>query len=338
MKKRLLSLVLAAACVFSMSTAVLAAEGAETITATLDRGIKVTYNGEKQIFTDVNGKIVYPIVYEGTTYLPIRAMSALVDLPVAWDGENYSVVLGGEGDAEGKKDPVGTPDTINVTINPVLDSNIKVIYNGATMTFTDVNGKTVYPIVYEGTTYLPIRAVSGLVDIPVEWDGVNYTVVLGTDPTFAEGKWTDNVYTNGKYNIKYTKDTNFNTWTDSQIESELGKQESIDYLFVVSNPLGTSNIAVMTADVGTVEGVTDEQLLDEFLKTFMSTLQTNGSVINSSDKTATLTGCTYRVLETTNNLIPQNYYIRYVDGSIVVVLITCADANDIPVYVANFNK
>jgi len=38
----------------------------------------------------------------------------------------------------------------------------------------------VYPILYNGTTYLPVRAISGLVDLPVDWDGDTRTVILGS--------------------------------------------------------------------------------------------------------------------------------------------------------------
>ena len=85
--KRFLSLGLAVILMLSISISAFAAEN-ENITATLDRRIKVTYNGELQTFTDANGKFVYPIVHEGTTYLPVRAVSNLVNLPVEWDGAN----------------------------------------------------------------------------------------------------------------------------------------------------------------------------------------------------------------------------------------------------------
>ena len=38
-------------------------------------GISLTLNGQKQTLTDVNGKEVFPFVYAGTTYVPIRAVS-----------------------------------------------------------------------------------------------------------------------------------------------------------------------------------------------------------------------------------------------------------------------
>ena len=120
--KRFLSLGLAVILMLSISISAFAAEN-ENITATLDRRIKVTYNGELQTFTDANGKIVYPIVYQGTTYLPVRAASALVKLPVEWDGANYTVVLGGDKAPYEAAEPVGTPLTESENIKTVLDKN-----------------------------------------------------------------------------------------------------------------------------------------------------------------------------------------------------------------------
>lgn len=44
--------------------------------------ITVEMNGARQIFKDANGQIVYPIIYNGSTYLPVRAMSALMKEPI----------------------------------------------------------------------------------------------------------------------------------------------------------------------------------------------------------------------------------------------------------------
>jgi hypothetical protein len=67
------------------------------IQATLSPDVTVRLNGEVQRFTDVNGNVVYPILYRGTTYLPIRAVAGLVGLGVEWDGANRTVLLEGNG-------------------------------------------------------------------------------------------------------------------------------------------------------------------------------------------------------------------------------------------------
>lgn len=66
-------------------------------------------------------------------------------------------------------------------------NNIKVMLNGNYVNLVDGNGKTVEPFIVDGTTYLPVRAVSEALGLPVEWDSANATVVMGTKP---EGQGT----------------------------------------------------------------------------------------------------------------------------------------------------
>lgn len=51
--------------------------------------------------------------------------------------------------------------------------------DGAEYVPTDADGNKVEPFIYNGTTYLPVRAVATAFDKDVEWDGKNATVYLG---------------------------------------------------------------------------------------------------------------------------------------------------------------
>ncbi len=61
----------------------------------------------------------------------------------------------------------------------VLSNGIKIVIDGVTIKPKDANGNTVEPIIYNGTTYLPVRAVADALGMEVYWDGPNYTVYLG---------------------------------------------------------------------------------------------------------------------------------------------------------------
>lgn len=54
----------------------------------------------------------------------------------------------------------------------------------------DANGQTVEPFVYNGTTYLPVRAVSNAIGKDVSRDGVEKVVYLGAKPGSTEN-WLD---------------------------------------------------------------------------------------------------------------------------------------------------
>ena len=61
-------------------------------------------------------------------------------------------------------------------------SGIKLVVDGQTVVPKDANGKTVEPFIYNGTTYLPVRAVGNAVGKKVKWDGNSRTVYLGATP------------------------------------------------------------------------------------------------------------------------------------------------------------
>lgn len=65
------------------------------------------------------------------------------------------------------------------TLYDVIASGVKIVVDGQKLNPTDVNGNKVEPIIYNGTTYLPVRAVANALGKAVYWDGPNYTVYLG---------------------------------------------------------------------------------------------------------------------------------------------------------------
>lgn len=57
--------------------------------------IKIELNGEKVTPVDANGNAVEPFAINGTTYLPVRAVSNALGLDVGWDGATSTVKLAG---------------------------------------------------------------------------------------------------------------------------------------------------------------------------------------------------------------------------------------------------
>lgn len=64
-----------------------------TIQATLSPDISISYEGQKQILKDAIGNEIYPISYNGSTYIPIRAVASLLDMSVEWENETRTVIL-----------------------------------------------------------------------------------------------------------------------------------------------------------------------------------------------------------------------------------------------------
>ncbi len=93
MKKRLI-LVISLLMVFAFTAGVVANPAVQTITANLAADFKFVVNGESWQPTDADGSNLVPIVYNGRTYLPARAIGEALDVKVDWDDATRTVILG----------------------------------------------------------------------------------------------------------------------------------------------------------------------------------------------------------------------------------------------------
>ena len=72
---------------------VMASVGAKTLTAYFNN-IRLVVDGELIIPKDSTGKEVEPFIVDGTTYLPVRAISDALGKEVSWDDGTKTVYLG----------------------------------------------------------------------------------------------------------------------------------------------------------------------------------------------------------------------------------------------------
>lgn len=94
MKKRLQGLVAGfLICSIFAGSVAFAKNGTEYIEA-IYNDIKIYVDGVKIDAKDATGKTVEPFIYNGTTYLPVRAVGEAIGKSVSWDGSTQSVYLG----------------------------------------------------------------------------------------------------------------------------------------------------------------------------------------------------------------------------------------------------
>lgn len=186
---------IAALCFSSASTAFADTVKPSKAMAYSRPNFTIEVDGMVQIFKDVNEQRVYPIVYQGSTYLPVRAISALMDEDVEWDNYSRTVFIGKtlsnpnkskyKKDTESRKsleavawEEYEQPQVKGGLVKIYIRPDINIMYDFEMKAFADEEGKTIYPVIYEGSTYLPIRAISELMNREIEWDNETKTIII----------------------------------------------------------------------------------------------------------------------------------------------------------------
>ncbi|GGH19926.1 stalk domain-containing protein [Paenibacillus segetis] len=77
-----------------ISVGAFASSQLQEIKAYLNGELKIRVNGEITQMKDAQGNAILPITYEGTTYLPVRAVSNVLDIPVNYDAKAKEVIIG----------------------------------------------------------------------------------------------------------------------------------------------------------------------------------------------------------------------------------------------------
>ena len=155
------------------------------ITATIGSGcvlaksndITVTYDGENISF-DVQPKIV-----DDRVMVPMRTIFETFGAKVKWDSDTQTITA--------KK----KSKTIQMTIG-----SSDMTKNDETYSF-DVS-----PIIEDGRTLVPIRAISDMLGLDVEWNEKNNTVIITTPQDDEDDSWKDNTGTVDLDNVEVTGD------------------------------------------------------------------------------------------------------------------------------------
>lgn len=66
-------------------------------------------------------------------------------------------------------------------VDATANDNIKIYYDGQLKSFTEEDGSKISPVIINGRTYLPLRAIADLVGIGIEWDGATQSIKLSSN-------------------------------------------------------------------------------------------------------------------------------------------------------------
>ena len=118
MKKRTVALMACAVFAAGIVSGAMASDMIKEIKAQLRPDFTIKIDGEKKTFKNVNGDIVYPILYDGTTYLPLRAIGEIIGKTVYWYEDDKRIEL-----KEEKNSTVTDADVIIIEENEPKPKN-----------------------------------------------------------------------------------------------------------------------------------------------------------------------------------------------------------------------
>ena len=145
----------------------------QNVVATFRPDITLEVNGTAYNVRDTNGDLVSPLIYNGTTYLPLSALSRMLDVDVSWDAATNTVVVN---DADTASDYIGEAKAKEIALKHAGLSSSKVTFRPVKLDWED--GRQVYEVeFYSGNKEYDyeIDAASGSI-LSYDHDIENYSI------------------------------------------------------------------------------------------------------------------------------------------------------------------
>ena len=155
--------------------------------------VNMVVDGTLYTPTDVNGRIVKPFIYNGTTYAPVRATASILNKNINWNSSKNAVELTSKTsdtyytDANGQR--VYVYETSPITNNGVTYSKSSLttinvikgakIYNDGSLVIPrNVNGVEVDIFSVNGTIYVPVRMMVQLSGADISYDATTNSIYI----------------------------------------------------------------------------------------------------------------------------------------------------------------
>lgn len=154
------------------------------------------------------------------------------------------------------------------TITVIYD-NIKILIDGKEYQPTDVDGNVVEPFIYNGTTYLPVRAIANAFDKEVDWEAQTSTVTLGS----KNYDWLDQMGYADYYSS--TKVDKMYAISEDTVMTDKSKYDRGLKFFMMDFFVNDSRTGAIELDDGSIECVqTVSYLLNNNYKNFEGIIST----------------------------------------------------------------
>lgn len=162
----------------------------EAVQLEVQTGLNLYMDDKGFIPRDVNGNETYPFISNGTTYVPIRAISELFNADVKWNSKNNTVTITTKGSEAELTHTIREKNELKTT-TITAHKGVKLYIKGEECIPQDVNGNVKDIYIVNGTTYVPVRAVSNALGLPIAWSEKTNSVFIGNHKT--EGITVENI-------------------------------------------------------------------------------------------------------------------------------------------------
>lgn len=164
-----------------------AASQAYNVTATFRPDMALKVNGTAYTVRDTTGKEVSPLIYNGTTYLPLASLGQLLGAEVSWDAATQTVLIN---DADSAAASIGEAKAKEVALNHAGLTASQVTFLQLKLDWE--NGRQVYEVeFYSGNKEYDyeIDATTGSI-VSYDFDIENYTIPSsGTNTGSSTGNY-----------------------------------------------------------------------------------------------------------------------------------------------------
>ncbi len=153
--------------------------------ATFRPDIALKVNGTTYNVRDTNGNLVSPLLYNGTTYLPLSALGRMLDAEVSWDASTNTVIIN---DADTASDYIGETKAKDIALKHAGLSSSKVTFLPVKLDWDD--GRPVYEVeFYSGNKEYDyeIDAATGSIR-DYDFDIESYTIPAASSDLISQAK------------------------------------------------------------------------------------------------------------------------------------------------------
>ncbi|MBN2221479.1 MAG: pre-peptidase C-terminal domain-containing protein, partial [Vallitaleaceae bacterium] len=293
-----------------------AALSSKKVAATVRPDIKIVINGEAFTAKDANGNVIYPVIINGSTYLPVRSVAQAVGLNIGWDGSIRTVIMA-KNPTDNLLQNVGNKFTNAGSINEIEDNDefysaqeIALVGSVNAEIYDDQSGTTdkmdyyKIDVPYEGRLTVQVEGTSEIGDLNLNLSGYNNnnSPIIYDQEGDSTSRIVQPYLKAGSYIIKvsgaeangaYSLTTNFECPTtqgenndDFSTATVIDLQSEVDGIILSRDSLSDKDYddfyRIVVFDVGTIQiKVTSDRTVNAGVYLY-SSLKTNSPIVTNT--------------------------------------------------------